>query len=51
MSQLLQLRGLTKVFPGVVALSGVDLDVAPGEVHCQVGQNGAVSWFLSPVSC
>ncbi|HKE16967.1 MAG TPA: sugar ABC transporter ATP-binding protein [Kofleriaceae bacterium] len=41
MSQLLQLRGLTKVFPGVVALSGVDLDVAAGEVHCLVGQNGA----------
>jgi len=41
MSALLQVRGLTKVYPGVVALSGVDLEVNEGEVHCLVGQNGA----------
>ncbi len=41
MSPLLQVRGLTMVFPGVVALSGVDLEVNEGEVHCLVGQNGA----------
>ncbi len=38
---LLQMRGVIKRFPGVVALDGVDLDVRPGEVHCLLGQNGA----------
>jgi ribose transport system ATP-binding protein len=41
MSALLEVRGLVKTFPGVIALGGVDLDVATGEVHCLVGQNGA----------
>ncbi|MFH9726677.1 sugar ABC transporter ATP-binding protein [Streptomyces sp. NPDC017254] len=35
------MSGITKSFPGVRALDGVDLDVAPGEVHCLLGQNGA----------
>jgi ribose transport system ATP-binding protein len=38
---LLRLSGVVKTFPGVRALDGVDLDVAPGEVHCLLGQNGA----------
>src|SRR3954454_20061412 len=38
---LLEMRGIVKVFPGVRALDGVDLDVRPGEVHCLLGQNGA----------
>ncbi|QKW40646.1 sugar ABC transporter ATP-binding protein [Actinomadura sp. NAK00032] len=33
--------GITKAFPGVQALSGVDLEVRRGEVHCLLGQNGA----------
>jgi ribose transport system ATP-binding protein len=33
--------GLTKSFPGVLALKPFDLDVAQGEVHALVGQNGA----------
>src|SRR6185295_1079293 len=41
MTALLEVRGLIKVYPGVTALDGVDLDVAAGEVHCLVGQNGA----------
>src|SRR6185295_17846942 len=41
MTALLEVRGLVKVYPGVTALGGVDLDVATGEVHCLVGQNGA----------
>jgi ribose transport system ATP-binding protein len=40
-SELLEIRQLVKVYPGVTALGGVDLDVATGEVHCLVGQNGA----------
>ncbi|MGQ7297188.1 sugar ABC transporter ATP-binding protein [Quadrisphaera sp. KR29] len=35
------MRGITKGFPGVRALDGVDLDVRAGEVHCLMGQNGA----------
>ncbi|GHH82015.1 sugar ABC transporter ATP-binding protein [Streptomyces sulfonofaciens] len=38
---LLSMTGITKAFPGVRALDGVDLDVLPGEVHCLLGQNGA----------
>lgn len=38
---LLTMSGITKSFPGVRALDGVDLDVQTGEVHCLLGQNGA----------
>jgi ribose transport system ATP-binding protein len=38
---LLTVRGVTKSFPGVRALKGVDLTVWPGEVHALVGENGA----------
>ncbi|WP_223733669.1 sugar ABC transporter ATP-binding protein, partial [Streptomyces purpurogeneiscleroticus] len=38
---LLTMAGITKSFPGVRALDGVDLDVVAGEVHCLLGQNGA----------
>ncbi|HZG05171.1 MAG TPA: sugar ABC transporter ATP-binding protein, partial [Streptomyces sp.] len=38
---LLTVSGVTKSFPGVRALDGVDLDITPGEVHCLLGQNGA----------
>jgi ribose transport system ATP-binding protein len=38
---LLTMTGITKSFPGVRALDGVDLDVQEGEVHCLLGQNGA----------
>ncbi|POX40180.1 sugar ABC transporter ATP-binding protein [Streptomyces sp. Ru73] len=38
---LLTMSGITKSYPGVRALDGVDLDVAAGEVHCLLGQNGA----------
>jgi ABC-2 type transport system ATP-binding protein len=34
-------RGITKSFGDVIALDGVDLDVAPGRVHGVVGPNGA----------
>ncbi|MEU7592947.1 sugar ABC transporter ATP-binding protein [Streptomyces sp. NPDC039022] len=38
---LLTMYGISKSFPGVRALDGVDLDVAAGETHCLLGQNGA----------
>ncbi|WP_284740031.1 ABC transporter ATP-binding protein [Amycolatopsis sp. RTGN1] len=34
-------RGITKCFDDVVALDGIDLDVAPGQIHGLVGPNGA----------
>ncbi|WP_410671450.1 ABC transporter ATP-binding protein [Amycolatopsis sp. cmx-4-68] len=34
-------RGITKCFGDVVALDGIDLDVAPGRIHGLVGPNGA----------
>jgi ABC-type sugar transport system ATPase subunit len=37
----IRVRGLTKSFPGVCALRGINLDVETGEVHGLVGENGA----------
>jgi ribose transport system ATP-binding protein len=37
----LSLRGVTKAFPGTLALDDVDLDVAAGEIHALVGHNGS----------
>jgi ribose transport system ATP-binding protein len=37
----LQMRGLSKEFPGVKALDNVSLNVRPGEVHVVMGENGA----------
>jgi methyl-galactoside transport system ATP-binding protein len=38
---LLEMRGITKEFPGVKALDNVDLTVRPGTVHALMGENGA----------
>ena len=38
---VLEMRGIRKVFPGVVALDDVDFDVRPGKVHALLGENGA----------
>ena len=37
----LQLRNISKEFPGVKALDGINFDVQPGEVHALLGENGA----------
>src|SRR3954467_15512723 len=38
---LLEIRGISKSFTGVQALSEVDLDVQAAEVHALIGENGA----------
>ena len=35
-----ELRGITKVFPGVVANDSIDMVVNPGEIHAVMGENG-----------
>ena len=37
----LEMRGITKRFPGVLANDKVDFDVRSGEVHALLGENGA----------
>jgi len=37
----IELRGIVKRFPGVVANDGIDLKVRRGEIHCLLGENGA----------
>ncbi|KKC37271.1 D-ribose transporter ATP-binding protein [Devosia epidermidihirudinis] len=38
---LLKVENLTRMFPGVIALGGVDLEVPEGEIHALLGENGA----------
>ncbi|WP_010244128.1 ATP-binding cassette domain-containing protein [Acetivibrio cellulolyticus] len=38
---ILEMRNITKEFPGVKALSNVNFKVKKGEIHCLVGENGA----------
>jgi ABC-type uncharacterized transport system ATPase subunit len=37
----LQMRGITKRYPGVIANNRIDLDVKGGEIHALLGENGA----------
>jgi general nucleoside transport system ATP-binding protein len=38
---VLEMRGITKRYPGVVANDGIDLEVREGEIHALLGENGA----------
>jgi general nucleoside transport system ATP-binding protein len=38
---VLEMRGITKRYPGVVANDGIDLDLRSGEIHALLGENGA----------
>ena len=37
----IELKGISKIFPGVIALDNIDIDVYPGEILGIVGENGA----------
>jgi len=41
MSPVLELRGITKAFPGVLANDHIDLTLEQGEIHALLGENGA----------
>jgi ribose transport system ATP-binding protein len=41
MDKILELKDIVKVFPGVNALDGVNIDIVRGEIHALVGENGA----------
>ena len=38
---ILEMKNITKTFPGVKALNNVNLKVKQGEIHALVGENGA----------
>ena len=38
---VVRLKRVSKEFPGVLAVDGVDLEIVPGEVHVVAGENGA----------
>ena len=40
-AEFLEMRGIVKKFPGVLALDHVHLSVKKGEVHALLGENGA----------
>ena len=41
MDYIVELKNITKTYPGVVALNDVSLGFKPGEVHAICGENGA----------
>ncbi|WP_437178102.1 sugar ABC transporter ATP-binding protein [Burkholderia cenocepacia] len=51
MDTILRLSHITKSFPGVKALSDIDLQIARGEIHALLGENGAGKSTLMKILC
>ena len=52
MDHILEIKNVTKRYPGVVALDNVSLSVRRGEVHALVGENGAgKSTLIKIITC
>lgn len=41
LTNILEMRGITKIFPGVVANDNINLQIRQGEIHALLGENGA----------
>lgn len=41
MDKIIEMKGIKKLFPGVIALDDITFDLYPGEVHVLIGENGA----------
>lgn len=41
MDYIIEMRDITKIFPGIVANDHINLKVKPGEIHALLGENGA----------
>ncbi len=48
---VLEMRGITKIFPGIVANEQVDFEVKAGEIHALLGENGAGKTTLMNILC
>lgn len=51
MPKLLELRGISKSFPGVKALDNISLSLEKGEIHALLGENGAGKSTLMKIMC
>lgn len=49
--KIIEIKGLTKHFPGVTALNNIDLEINQGEVHVLIGENGAGKSCLIKILC
>ncbi|MBO6258587.1 MAG: sugar ABC transporter ATP-binding protein [Succinivibrio sp.] len=51
MPKLLELRGISKSFPGIKALDNISLSLEKGEIHALLGENGAGKSTLMKIMC